>query len=364
MAKPVVVLHFYQPIIQGRKILERITEESYKKICKVAKKYPQRIYADINLLKQIAVADSNEKLKNIVDCIERNTERVSTLEYHPLAPRLSQYFPEAIEKLKNINQEVYGRSSYFRFPECAFSAKDLDLLKEPKIVLSAGWREKEKVVWRGDGAVKYKNHRIVFIDNLISGIIAFSKPTPEKLEKILEKNPYRYALIHLDAETFGHHIKSNLKVLEYLARNAAVEGIEELASSYEEVKTVPLNSWAAPGGVSDPLALWINPKTEEYWKKYESAMKILKNIEDRQLYTEKYLEFLENNKKNSRIKRVYKILAAQPEEEVFWHIVGAVSLSCIPWQLTGTFYADGEFLEAGFLLLEGVKEAYRKYKSL
>ncbi len=203
-------------------ILERIVNESYRKLIDGLKKIPKaKITLNINagLTEQLDQHGYHNIIRGIQGLAEKGQiEFTESAKYHPFLPLTP--WDEAIRQIK-LNREtnqfyfgkVYKPKGFFP-PEMAYSRKVADIAA----ALGYKWIIIDEIAYNGKTeAVDYdkvytikdlKNFKVFFRDRRISNLIMSAVVRSGKsLFEALgdEKNKNRYLLTAMDGETFGHH---------------------------------------------------------------------------------------------------------------------------------------------------------------
>lgn len=215
-------LHIYQPPNQMPDIMERIVNESYRKLIAGLKENPKaKITLNINAglteqLDELGYLDIIDGIKELASLGQ--IEFTESAKYHPFLPLTP--WEEGIRQIK-LNREtnsfyfgkVYKPSGFFP-PEMAYSRKVADLVAS----LGYKWIIIDEIAYSGKtDAVDYAktytikgvdNFKVFFRDRRISNLImsAVVRSGNTLLEAAgEEKNKNRYLLTAMDGETFGHH---------------------------------------------------------------------------------------------------------------------------------------------------------------
>ncbi len=203
-------------------ILERIVNESYRKLTAGLKKNPKaKITLNINagLTEQL----DQHGYRDVIDDIKKlaeygQIEFTESAKYHPFLPMTP--WDEVIRQIKLNNEtnkyyfgKIYNPKGFFP-PEMAFSRKVADIVAS----LGYKWIIIDEIAYNGKVEnVDYdkiyiikdlKNFKVFFRDRRISNLImsAVVRSAKSLLEALgEEKNKNRYLLTAMDGETFGHH---------------------------------------------------------------------------------------------------------------------------------------------------------------
>ncbi|MFH1838200.1 MAG: hypothetical protein ABH808_01740 [Candidatus Kuenenbacteria bacterium] len=215
-------LHFYQPFNQMPDILERIVNESYRKIIQSLKENPKaKITININgclteLLVKYDYLDVIDDLKKLAE--KGQIEFTGSAKFHSFLPLLPENEIKRQIKLntetnKKYFGEIYQPKGFF-IPELAYSFKVAQIAKE----LNFEWIIAEQLACPSEKAETQfnkiyqikdlDNFKILFRDKrmsilILSAIIRSIQSLLEELGDEVKKD--RYFLTVMDAETFGHH---------------------------------------------------------------------------------------------------------------------------------------------------------------
>ena len=213
-------LHFYQPYNQQLDILERVVNESYRKIISGLASNPKaKITININagLTELLAKNGYGDVIDQIKDFAQRGQiQFTGGVKYHPFLPLLSrEEIKRQIELNEQTNKKYFGKTwqpQGFFSPELGYSKKVAQVAKD------AGFKwiiaEELACVKKPDFKKIYNikgldDFRIIFRDKRISVLIlsAIVRSFESLIQEIgleeLKKD--RYLLTVMDAETFGHH---------------------------------------------------------------------------------------------------------------------------------------------------------------
>ncbi len=213
-------LHFYQPYNQQLDILERVVNESYRKILGGLASNPKaKITININAgLTELLVKNGyQDVIDQIKDFAERGQiEFTGGVKYHPFLPLLPE---EEIKRQIKLNDETnkkyFGRAwkpQGFFSPELAYSKKVAQIAQEYgfKWILAEELANPQKSDFKKIYNIKgLSNFKVLFRDKRVSVLIlsAIVRSVRSLIEEIgrQELKKDRYLLTVMDAETFGHH---------------------------------------------------------------------------------------------------------------------------------------------------------------
>lgn len=304
-------LHIYQPPDQMPDILERITNESYRKLFTGLLANPKaRITLNINagLTEQLDEHGYVDVIKNIKTLAERGQiEFTESAKYHPFLPLTP--WAEALRQIK-LNQEtnqfyfgkIYKPKGFFP-PEMAYSRKVADLVAS----LGYEWLVADEIAYNGKNeAVAYDkiykikglgNFKIFFRDRRVSNLVMSAVVRSEKslLETLgEEKTKNRYILTAMDGETFGHHRPGLDKLLFEILSSSKFKKItvSEIADRFTTTEIIdPVEStWASSEediGRGVQFLSWNDPENPIHawqWEFTGLVLKIVEKIDQKKPY--------------------------------------------------------------------------------
>jgi len=217
------LLHFYQPPIQTHDILHKVAAESYRPVLAVLKEHKQaRLAININAVLTQMLAEHG--LGDIVDSLRELGERgqvefVGSGKFHPILPLISEgERTRSIRENAQANHRLLGESwkpRGFFPPEMCYSG---DILPA---VASAGheWLILSGVAcpesWPTDVICRVpadgRTLHVLFRDDVRSNRISFRETDPGRFLDDLSRmggGKDAYVVTAMDAETFGHHVRS------------------------------------------------------------------------------------------------------------------------------------------------------------
>lgn len=306
------LLHIYQPPEQEKKIIKKITKESYSKILNILKKHPkEKITLNINgsLTEQL----DKYGFKNIINDIKKLAEKgqielVGSAKYHLILPLVpEQEIIRQIELNNQTNKKYFGKiyqPKGFFIPELAYSFKVAKILKK----LGYQWIVLDEIASPPNKnnfcQIKGLNNFYVFFRNrkisnlFFTGEIKNSKDFFEILKKTNLKNDI--LITALDGENLGHH---QLKMAEIWQE--ILDSKKAQSATYSEYLNMNLMknikeaepqecSWASKKielkkGI--PFALWNNPNNKIHqlqWRLSRLAIKIVYQLKQKYFNTSKY----------------------------------------------------------------------------
>lgn len=213
-------LHFYQPYNQQLDILERIVNESYRKVIGGLSLNPSmKITININagLVELLANNGYMDVIENIKSFAQRGQiEFTGGVKYHPFLPLLPyDEIKRQIDLNEKTNKKYFGASwkpQGFFSPELGLSFKVTKAAKEAGFqwIIAEELASPKKADFKYIYTIKgLDDFKIIFRDKRISVLIlsAIARSAQSFIDEIgkdeLKKD--RYLLTMMDAETFGHH---------------------------------------------------------------------------------------------------------------------------------------------------------------
>src|SRR4030042_963076 len=215
-------LHFYQPIFQFHKVLEKISNESYRPLLKLFKEHPGA-KATVNVCGSLTELFSEHNCQDIVADLRQlgqngQIEFVETAQYHPILPLIpSREAERQILLNRRTNQEFFGpayKPKGFFPPEMCYRGWVGTLIRSLgyEWVLLSGIAHPD--VWPLDFISEVKQPtgalKVFFRDDIISNKISFgefdSNGFIQHLASLADTRADIYVITAMDAETFGHHI--------------------------------------------------------------------------------------------------------------------------------------------------------------
>lgn len=302
-------LHIYQPPTQTKRILDRVVNESYRRILVELKNAPQakltlNITAGLTeLLDQYGFTDVIEDIGKLLE--KGQLELTASAKYHPLLPKLPD--DEIIRQIKadvSTNRGYFGEAYQprgFFPPEAAYDRR------LAKIVAQLGfeWILAEELSYKGDfGSVKYDRMygvestplKIFFRERessfkILSGQLGTVKLFEDYLGPRLARN--EYLLTAMDGETFGHHRPGMEKLLFEIfkspnVRTVTISQLPKLFPKTEIVKTRP-STWALMEKdieKNEPFSRWDDPGNEIHRLQWELTNLAIRSVKNSNLKTQ------------------------------------------------------------------------------
>lgn len=213
-------LHFYQPYNQQLDILERIVNESYRKVIGGLSLNP-KMKLTININAGLTELLANNGYMDVIEDIKSFAKRgqiefTGGVKYHPFLPLLPyDEIVRQIELNEITNKKYFGalwKPKGFFSPELAYSKKVAQSAKEAgfKWIIAEELASPKKPDFKHIYSVKnINNFKVIFRNKRISVLIlsAIARSVRSFIQEIgkeeLKKD--QYLLTMMDAETFGHH---------------------------------------------------------------------------------------------------------------------------------------------------------------
>lgn len=298
-------LHIYQPPTQKPYWVNRVTEESYRKIFHLLLENPTaKITMNINgvlleLLEKNGHKDVIEMIKKLIS--SNQLELTGSAKYHPLLPFLPE--EEIIRQIKLNEETLYHyfgskiKLKGFFPPEMGFS---LDLAK---IISKLGYKwiivdelsfprdlgqQKCDRIYRISGlknfSIFFRERRISWI--ILSGQIGTGNLLIESLGERFKSNDY--LLTAMDGETFGHHRPGLEMLLFEIYKSEKIQTVKisdllDLFPKREEIQPVP-STWALMEKDLEkkkPFARWYDEENtihQAQWELTRLAIETIKKV--------------------------------------------------------------------------------------
>lgn len=298
-----LLLHLYQPPMQTESVFRRVTKDCYiPLIRKIKNDTRMRVTLNmpLSLLEQFEKYEYHEILSSIKVLYDSGrVELVGTAAYHSLLPWLTK---EKIEQQIILNEfslgHYFGRRSGFE-GEDAVMVRNLNGFFPPEMAISENLvKEISELNYSwvivDEPAVSSEllresyinvfsenpNIELINRDKALSDILSFKRDIDVT---DLIKNITGNHIIALDGETFGHHYRDGLALLEVFFQNLESNNIEVLSIDQmrDRIKTrkieeVVESTWAVPvGNIQDSSANYL------YWYADSNEnQKSMKKIQD------------------------------------------------------------------------------------
>jgi hypothetical protein len=295
-------LHFYQPPTQKRVWVDRITEESYRRVLKGLIEHPAaRVTLNINgvLLDLWDEFDHEDVIEMVGTLLGRGQiELTGSAKFHPLLPKIpADEIKRQIELNAVTIKKYFGdyQPKGFFPPEMAYDAVVAKVAKEMGFV----WIIAEELSY--PGKVQYDRiyqdqetgMTLFFRERetsykILSGQLGTGKLFLDALGDRLQKN--EYLLTGMDGETFGHHRPGMDRALMELLTLPEVPTvlISELPEKFPQVEKVEPqpSTWALMEKDLEkkvPFARWDDPDNsiqKLQWELTELAIKTVRDSKD------------------------------------------------------------------------------------
>jgi hypothetical protein len=303
-----IFLHFYQPHFQQKDILERIVNESYRKIIKILKENEKaKITININaglleILKENNYSDIINDFKFLAS--RGQIEFTATAAYHAFLPLLPE---KEIKRQILINQEIcqkYFGSLYqpegFFSPELAYDFKVAKIAKELgfKYILAeelaSPIKQNFEKIYQIEGLddfyIIFRNKRISVL--ILSAILRNVNSLKEEIKEDLEKEKYILAI--MDAETFGHHRPGLENFLAEFLKDKTIKkaNLSEIFERFKSQEKISPRSCTWSSEEQDfwlekekkivanyPFILWFHPQNRIHQLQWEFTYFLIDEIE-------------------------------------------------------------------------------------
>lgn len=310
-------LHIYQPPVQSREILLRVTNDSYRKILDGLLHNPKaKLTLNINacLTEMLAENGCEDVIKHIRTLLERGQlELTASAKYHPFLPKLPE---EQIIRQVKLNEETnrkyfgpaYQPKGFFP-PEMGYDHHVGNTVQK----LGYEWMILDELacpvplnpqkIFENANGMKYFFRERDASFKILSAQLGTAESVIREFESRLEKR--EYMLTAMDGETFGHHrLGLEQLLLEiYQAPQIPTVHISELVTLFPEttrVEPIP-STWALmPKEMLKkiPFSRWddpSNPIHQKQWQLTNLALKLAKEESsaeksrvDQSLYSDQY----------------------------------------------------------------------------
>ena len=291
-------LHIYQPPTQTQEILQKVADESYRKIIAGLLKNPRgKLTLNINavlteMLIKYGYADIVENIKKLLE--RGQIELTASAKFHPLLPKLPK--EEIVRQIRlndETNSKYFGpayRPQGFFPPEMGYSPALGDIIAG----LGYKWMILDELACPDLPLVPgklYKNkHGLYFFFRerepsftIFSAQIGTTESLVRAFDNRLQRN--EYLLTAMDGETFGHHrLGLEQLLLEiYQSPQLPTLRVSDLFSLFSE--TISLeprpSTWALMPkdmALNLPFARWDNPDNpihQKQWALTRMAIKLV-----------------------------------------------------------------------------------------
>ncbi len=344
-------LHIYQPPTQKREIVEKVAEESYRKILDILWRYPE---AKLTLNISSVLTEQLQKygLTDIIDRLEDLSKRdqiefTGSAKYHPILPLIpEEEINRQIRLNEDTNRDIIGRSyqpTGFFPPEMCYRREIANIAKD----LGYSWIIIDEIGYNGKLAqvspgtiytLPQSGLTIFFKERRFSSALTYGRfGAGAEFEKALKSQTAKdqFLLTGTDGEIYGHHRKGQEKLLEDIFRTKQLKTltISELPEHFHErceVEALPCSwsTWEDELAADIPFPQWRFPGNEIHglqWQLAQAAMKAVHSLE----------------KQNTPCEKQRRALDEGLHSDQFWWA------SCRPWWDVGMIRAGAlKLLEA------------------
>lgn len=354
--KIALLLHLYQPLVQDEKTLRAIAENSYLPIVKTLKnkfKFKVTFSLPLSLVEQMDEYGYKNWIEDIKFLTEEGrVELVGGAAYHPLLTKL----PDQVKQNQIILNEYglgyyFGRRTGFEGEE-AIMVKDLTGFFSPELTVNGDlnmflsefgykWMLADPSSIKNSDksstcVFKFNDSKclVVLRDSVLSNHLAFFRGLNVKplLRQFIKKDSL---VLVLDGETFGHHNKDGIYLLNKFIEQLSKEGKEFVTmsefvnsqvseSKLEKAESIQESTWAYVNS-KDPYYLWEGNEKQTYLqeiynKLVEELVKINENFSNKYEGMENVAIWKEDNLPEDIKKKLFlnKILGSDP----FWWLSG------------------------------------------
>jgi len=303
-----IFLHFYQPHFQQKDILERVVNESYRRILEILKKNQKAnltVNSNAGLLELLEKNGYQDVINDFKFLAQRGQiEFTGTAAYHAFLPLLPESEIERQILINNeISQKYFGKfyqPKGFFSPELAYDFKTAKIAKklgfkyilaeELALPIKPNFEKVYQISNLKDFYVIFRDKRISVL--ILSAIIRNIESLKEELSDDFKKN--RYLLTIMDAETFGHHRPGLEKFLEKIFEDKSIKKVKvseilEKFKSREEI-TPRACTWSSEEQdfwlkkekkivATHPFILWQHPDNPIHKLQWEFTYFVIDEIE-------------------------------------------------------------------------------------
>jgi predicted glycosyl hydrolase (DUF1957 family) len=282
-------LHIYQPPTQTKEILDKVTNESYRKIMEGLLENPNaKLTLNINavLTEMLMEYGHEDVVKNIRLLLERGQiELTGSAKFHPLLPKIPK--DEVIRQIRlndETNKKYYGEAYHpigFFPPEMGYSPE------VGEIILDLGYKwiivdELSCPQLPLDTSKIYRNNKglnIFFRERgpsfkILSAQLGTAQGVIREFADRIPRN--EYMLTAMDGETFGHHRLGLEQLLLEIYKSPELPTIKisEVFDKFTDTITLEAlpSTWALmPKDIARniPFARWDNPENPIHRKQWE-----------------------------------------------------------------------------------------------
>ena len=279
--KWICVLHFYQPPFQKPKILGRVVDECYLPLTNMLIKQGTDfcIYFNLNksLIEQLVFNNHLKVLDNMNTLLKMNKVRLTlTPSFHPIIPLISKEI--VIQQLadnKKMLKKHFNIKNFDLFfpPELAYDP-NLKIAKEPILINQSAIGSSIYCPFVKFNDLNYLVRHTDLSNMIMGGELRSFKSF--NLNKFIEND--KYFVTAVDAETFGHHRKGYISILESLLNEVETCWVTKETDKFIKVNSLKASSWSSVNG-DLPFILWKDDTNElhqllwQFVKLIEKAVK-------------------------------------------------------------------------------------------
>lgn len=281
-------LHIYQPPTQTKEILDRVTNESYRKIIAGLLDNPKaKVTLNINgvLTEMLALNGYQDVLDGIKTLLDRGQmELTASAKYHPLLPKMpDDVIIRQIQHNHDTNRKYFGdlyQPKGFFPPEMAFNSHVAEVI----LRLGYKWIILDEMACSVpyDPTKTYKDQQGLYYFfrergasfKILSAQLGTAKSVIREFGDRIPRN--EYLLTAMDGETFGHHRLGLEQLLLEIYQSkelptVTISAVLDLFPESIEVKPRP-STWALmPRDVqkNTPFSRWDDPENPIHQKQWE-----------------------------------------------------------------------------------------------
>ena len=356
-----ILLHLYQPITQTEQSFREIYDACYLPLLRLIKNKRNSKFTlnvPLSLIQQMQRYGYKSWIDDLKELKEsEKIELTGSAAYHPILTKIPAEVAQDEIILNEYGIGYYlGRHSGFE-GEAGILIKNLNGFFPPELALNSNliklidslgydWVIADETCGhkRGVYSLKGSKLKLVVRNRDLSNAIAFKRSINVKDLLYFTNTSYHEGkdldhVVALDGETFGHHYKEGIYILdtfleELLSREIDVISVSEFVESSEQRESVEIkeSSWGASdfeanSGILYPM--WNHPENEVHklqWDLVGLALDIYKNVnkplsdgnETLPIWDFSYLSKIQDEGERKFLKRKILLLMAIHSDQFWW----------------------------------------------